>query len=113
MKYLMHCGAMRESVGLSDIVCDAATGDVVLVSDIMGQCLFSNVSVADPAHFTDPAVINKLCDAYNCDGVIMTDSYLITLKDDVASYRSYLDLEKVAHTVEYDLFIDYEGEIQY
>lgn len=113
MKYLMHCGAMRESVGLSDIVCDASTGDVVLVSDMMGQCLFSNVSVADPTYFADPAVVNKLCDTYDCDGVIMTYSYLITLKDNIASYRSFLDLENVAHTVEFDLFIDYEGEIRY
>lgn len=113
MKYLMHCGAMKESVGLSDIVCDSTTGDVVLVSDIMGQSLFSNVSVADPMHFADPAVINKLCDAYDCEGVIMTASYLITLKDNVASYREFLNLEKVVHTVEYDLFIDYEGEIKY
>ena len=107
MREYVTCGAIDCGNGWSDIVVEPITGDTICCNDLLGDSLFSNISVADPMPFENEEAIRKVCEHFNCDGVIMSASYLITLKDDVASYRNYLDNTKVEHRVEYDLCQEY------
>lgn len=110
MKDYVTCGMLDSGVGYSDILCDPKTGDVILCSDLLGDSLFSNVTVMDPNAYPNEGVITNICDYFNCDGAILSNSYLITLKDGVATYRSYADTSKIMHTVNYDLNMSYDFE---
>lgn len=107
MKSYVTCGMLDSGVGYSDILCDASTGDVILCSDLLGDSLFSNVTVMDPMPYDKESIIENLCDYFKCDGAILSESYLITLRDGVAEYRSYADTSVVKHTVSYDLYMSY------
>lgn len=105
------CGTLKESVGFSDIVCDITTGDLIFCDDVNGNCIMSNMSVTDPMYIDGSPAPMNIVNEMGLDGVIMSDSYLITLKDGVAEYRDYSDAMKVMHRVEYDLDIEYDGEL--
>lgn len=107
MEGLNLCGKLKAGLGYSHIYCDVRTGDVVYDSDIMGACLFSNISVVDPLEVTDEVMDNiiKDCDA---DGVIMSETYLIVLKDNKAEFRKYDAATVVTMVVDYDLDMEYD-----
>lgn len=110
MKDYVTCGMLDSGVGYSDILCDPKTGDVILCSDLLGDSLFSNITVMDPSTYQNDSVITNVCQYFKCDGAILSESYLITLKDGVASYRSFADTSKILHTVAYDLNMSYDFE---
>lgn len=104
------CGILKGGVGLSDIVCDVTNGDLIFKDDVLGNCLMSNLSLTDPVDIVPTekeAAINKLRVNSGSDGVILSDTYLIFLKDGKAEYRKYTEPHIVAHTVAYDLDIEY------
>lgn len=103
------CGTLKVSAGHSDIVCDIKTGDLVFCDDVMGSCLMSNMAVTDPIDCEGKdEVLNNILKSTEADGVIMSETYLITLKDGVAEYRDYKNGMEVLHTVNYDLDIEYD-----
>lgn len=104
------CGYLKESRGFSPIVCDPVTGDLILNDDIVGNCIISEISVPDPVS-TDAEYCQRVIKHFKCDGVVKTDSYLITIRDYVAEFRSYYDINNIAKTVAFDLNAEYDGEI--
>lgn len=111
MKNFVTCGMLKVSVGFSDIVCDTSTGDLIFCDDINGNCVMSNLSIVDPIPTDGSPAPAKIIESTGADGVIMSDTYLIILKDGIAEYRDYADATKIIHTVNYDLDIVYDGEI--
>lgn len=110
MEKFVTCGILKGGVGLSDIVCDVTNGDLVFKDDVMGNCLMSNLCITDPTDIsstTKEAVVSKLLKDSGADGIILSDTYLIFLKDYKAEYRTYTEPHKVAHAVSYDLDIEY------
>ena len=102
------CGALRLGVGLSPVYCDVTTGDLVFSDDLNGNCLFSNMSLTDPIDMSGSHAFEKMCADMQCDGIILSNSYIITLKDDKAEYRQYGQSDKILQTVEFDLDTVYE-----
>lgn len=102
MSSFVNCGAFDTGNGFSDIYADELTGDVVLDSDLLGRVFLSELSVVDPLPLSDESVIQKLCSYLDCDGVIMSQRHLITLKGETAYYRNYVNKEIVEHTVEFN-----------
>ena len=109
MRELVECGTLSNGGDYCPIVCDPMTGDVVYDSDIMGKTLFSDITVADPLYLP-PEAISKIARgvADVADGIICTNTYIIFLKDGVATYRFNSSSDKVEHTVNYSLDIAYE-----
>lgn len=104
------CGVLSNGIGLSPIYCDNETGDMIYVDDINGNCVMSNLGSPDPVEAAD-AALNKIMTSYNLDGVILTDQYIIFLKDWEASYRKYDTADEVVQTVDFDIDITYEGDV--
>lgn len=104
------CGALDTGNGFSDIVVNVETGDAVCCSDLLGDSLLSNVAVLDPIHFDNAPLLDKLCEHFDCDGVIMSGKHLITLKDNKAYYRNYGNNEMIEHVVDFDLNVSYDFE---
>ena len=112
MKDFITCGTLKVGLGFSDIVCDPSTGDLIFCDDINGNCIMSSMSITDPMNMeNNSAALERLVADANADGVILSETYLIVLKDFVAEYRAYGDNTKVVHRVEFDLDIVYDGEI--
>lgn len=108
----VECGILKEGVGLSPIVCDPSTGDLIFCDDLNGNCIMSNLSITDPLPM-ESDVLTKIKEDNDADGVILSESYIIILKDGIATYRNYGDALKVIHEVEYDTDIEYEGSIDF
>lgn len=105
---LVTCGGMYMSGSLCYIYADPKTGECVLSSDLLGNCVMGEITVMKPSTFEDEAVLKQMCETFDCDGAIMSDEYLVTLKDEKASYRPYANLMQVAKVIEYDIDTVYE-----
>jgi hypothetical protein len=112
MKDFVTCGSLKIGNGFSDIVCDPATGDLIFCDDINGNCVMSNMSITDPINTEYSPAVDKIIESTGADGVIMSETYLIILKDFEAEYRDYTDPMQVLHKVSFDIDIVYEGEIE-
>ena len=110
MSKYVTCGLLDTGVGFSDILCDPDTGDVIYCSDLLGDSLFSNITVMDPIELENDSVIEILCEYFKCDGAILSESFVIILRDGVAEYHCYDDTSKIKHIVNYDLSMSYEFE---
>ena len=99
MANFITCGAYDSGNGFSDIHVDTVTGDVILDSDLLGKVYMAELAVLDPIVAPDIAVIEKICNYFSCDGVIMSHRNLITLKDNVAEYRDYANNSTVLKTI--------------
>lgn len=110
MKDYITCGAFGDGNVYSDIVVDPVTGDTILCSDLLGDSLFSNITIMEPTYFDNEAVVRKMCEHFQCKGVIMCSQFLITLKEDKAEYREFSNTDNIVHEVGYDLFLDYQFE---
>lgn len=109
MAELIECGTLANGGEYSPILCDPTTGDVVYDSDIMGTLLFSDLTVADPMMLSAEAIMKIARGvADKADGVICTNTYIILLKDGVASYRRNYSIDVVEYVVNYSLDIEYE-----
>lgn len=111
MSKFVTCGTLKVGLGFSDIVCDVTTGDLIFCDDVNGNCLMSNLAITDPICTEGSPAPDNIINSTKADGVIMSESYLIILRDGVAEYRDYANGTCVLHTVEYDLDIVYDGEI--
>lgn len=109
MKDLIECGTLANGGEYSPILCDPITGDVVYDSDIMGKLLFSDITVADPLSISSEAIM-RIAEGIQgeADGVICTNTFIIFLKNGVATYRRNYSSNVVEHTVKYSLDIEYE-----
>lgn len=107
---LVICGGLYVNSSLCYIYAHPGTGECILESDILGNVVLGEITVMNPTPFEDEVVINKMCNTFNCDGAIMCADYLITLKDEMASYRSYVNLEDVVKKIEFDTDTVYEGD---
>jgi hypothetical protein len=110
MGEFVTCGLLKVNEGYSDIVCDPSTGDLIFCDDILGNSVFSNLSISDPVPM-DADVLLNIIDQTHADGVIMSGTYLIILNDYTAEYREFAKNMEVAMTTTYDLDTDYEGTI--
>lgn len=111
MSKFITCGTMKLGVGFSDIVCDVTTGDLIFCDDVNGNCIMSNMSLTNPMPILSEEAVTNILSYTKADGVIMSDMYLIILRDGVAEYRDYADPNKVIHVVEFDTDTVFEGEI--
>ena len=111
MKELITCGTLKVGVGFSDIVCDPSTGDLIFCDDINGTCLMSNLAITDPICTDGSPALDNIIATTGAIGAILSESYLIVLRENVAEYRSYTAATKIIHSVEYDLDTEYEGQI--
>lgn len=109
MANFITCGAYDPGNGFSDVLADTATGDVILDSDLLGRVFMSELAVIDPIPMQDYAVVQKICEYFGCDGVILSHRNLITLKGNVATYRDYVDNSKVIQTIEFST--DLEADV--
>ena len=103
------CGIYNPGNGYSDIYVDTATGDVILDSDLIGRVYLNELCVLDAATVTETSSLEKICDYFDCDGVILSDRHLITLRGLKAEYRNYADNSKIEHEVEFDT--DLEADV--
>ena len=56
-----------------------ATGEVVMLSDLLGNCYLSEITVLDPNVTKNEQVLHKMLAHFQCDGIIMSERHLITL----------------------------------
>lgn len=110
MADFIYCGLLSVNADPSPIVCDPSTGDLVLVDDILGNSILSNLSIVDPIPM-DESVLRKLLTQVDGCGVIMSSTYMIVLKEDKAEYHSFADMSKIEHVVDYDYDTVYDGEV--
>ena len=110
MSSFVVCGAFDSGNGFSDIYADQLTGDVVLDSDLIGRVFMAELSVVDPIEISDEAVLSKLCNHLDCDGVILSNRHLITLKGSTAFYRNYVNKDVIEHTV--DFHTDFTADVE-
>ena len=109
MSNFITCGAYDPGNGFSDVLADTSTGDVILDSDLLGRVFMSELAVIDPIPMQDLSVVQKICEYFDCDGVIMSHRNLITLKGATATYRDYADNSKVVQTIEFST--DLEADV--
>lgn len=102
MSRFVTCGAFNNGMGLCDILVDTVTGELILLDDIGGNSYISELTVMDPITPEEDANLQKVLDYFGADGVVMSQSYLVTLKDGVASYREFADNSKIVKEIQYD-----------
>lgn len=102
MASFTRCGSYDDGNGTCDLVADVNTGEVILVSDLLGNCYLSEITALNVLRFASEEAEAKIRRHFEADGVILTDKYLITLKDGVASYRNAQDYSAVEHTIKFD-----------
>lgn len=102
MARFVTCGVYNNGAGLCDILCDTVTGELILLDDIGGNSYISELTVMDPIRVDETNGLQKTIEYFEADGVVMSQSYLVTFKDGVASYRGFLDNSKVLKTIEFD-----------
>lgn len=105
------CGALFDASGESDIVCCPATGDLILMDTIRGNMVMDSLTISDPQVALDEDVYASICREKQCDGVILSNKWLITLLGDKAYYYSYDDLQNAKHVVDWDTFVEFEESI--
>lgn len=103
------CGIYNPGTGYSDIYVDTATGDVILESDLIGRVYLNEMCVLDAIPVYETNALENICSYFDCDGVILSNRHLITLKGLKAEYRDYADNTKVEHVVEFDT--DLEADV--
>lgn len=109
MAKFVNCGVFDPGNGYSDIYADPATGDVVLDSDLLGRVFMSELAVLDPLPVPEMSAVSKICQYFDCDGIIMSNRNLITLKGNTATYRDYADNSKIIQTIEFNT--DLEADV--
>ena len=102
MARFTNCGVYNNGAGLCDVLADNVTGELILLSDLQGNCYFSELTCLDPIPVADDTVMEKMLAYFGADGGILSQRHIITLKDNVASYRNYADNTKVEQTVQFD-----------
>ena len=111
MKEFITCGVLKEGIDFAPIVCDPATGEMILADDINGNCVLTNLGFHDPMMVGEDAAVKMAVD-YKVDGVILTQTYIIFLKDNVATLRTYTEPDKVKMSIDFDTNIEYEGTVE-
>lgn len=102
MAQYKKCGIIVRDGEVYDLVSDTATGEVVMISDLLGNCYLSEITVLDPNVTKNEKVLHKMLEHFQCDGIIMSERHLITLHGDEAQYRAYVDTDAVVQTVQFD-----------
>lgn len=112
MSNYVVCGAFRGDDGvMEEVFCNPYTGDLVLNSDLQGNCLIGNVAVTDPTNMEGKDVSNilKAIDAIGC---VLTDTYILGFRSDMTvDYHNRNDVYAVEKNVPYDLDIEFEGNL--
>lgn len=111
MKNLVTCGTLKGGLGYSDIVCDPSTGDLIFCDDLNGNCVMSNLSVTDPLDVSEN-VLHNIMKETNSDGVIMSATYIITIKDNTAEYRKVDCPSVIEHNVTFDTDVVYDEPVE-
>ncbi len=110
MRFVL-CGMLKEGMSFSPIYCDVRTGDMIFSDDLNGNCIMSNLGFSDPM-MADMNAMLKIIESNELDGIIMTYSYIVFLKDYVATLREYDDPYTIKTTLNFDLDVEYEGTIE-
>lgn len=108
MSRFTNCGVYDCGMGLCPIYADCVTGEVILASDLQGNCYMSELTVLDALPVSDDDSMQKVMKHFDADGIILSSRNLITLKGSTAEYRNYVDTSVVEHTVEFDTDIQCE-----
>lgn len=112
MSDFVLCGCLSHGDNeFSELYCDMSNGDIVWTDDLNGNCILSNISVADPIPMEMQNCL-KLCRDGGFYGVIMCDSYMIIFRDDThVDFCKFDDLNKVVDSIEYDTDTEFTGQI--
>lgn len=102
MARFVNCGIYNNGIGLCNIYADTITGELIIQSDLQGNCYMSELTVLDPIQNPGDDVLQKVMKHFEADGVILSDRHLITLKDEQAYYRNYADNTKVENVIAFD-----------
>ena len=108
MSNLLKCGVLDCGTGYSDVLLDPETDDLIVDSDLLGCCLLGDLCGRDPL-VVDDSTYEKMCETYNCDGIILLEAYIIRLymESMTAEYYEY-GAEKPKHTVKFNTDVAYE-----
>lgn len=109
MANLVTCGLMKDGSGLSEVVCNTESGEAILMGDINGTCVIGEVSVEDPQPM-ERAACEKILRDTRMDGVIVSKTQVILLRDGKATYRKFPDMNTVIAEVDYNLDVEISPE---
>lgn len=112
MSDFVVCGAFRSDDGvMEEVFCNPYTGDLILNSDLQGNCIIGNVAVTDPTNMEGIDMTN-IIDTLGVIGCVLTDTYILGFRSDMTvEYHNRNDLHNIEKIVPYDLDIEYEGEL--
>ena len=105
---IVRCGGFLTNTGITDIYGVYETGDAFLIESSLGGAVqISNVTLEDPEYVKDEA-ITRICTEGGYDGIIMTSTHLITLKDNRATFSKFGSFGSETFSTEYDTDIDFD-----
>lgn len=102
MRTAVKCGIYDAGNGFEEVWRLTETDELIVSDQIMGNLFISPIKVSDTHSFDTNDAAVDICNALECTGVVLTDSYLITFKDGVASYRNTADVNDIIKTVDCD-----------
>ena len=102
MSNYVICGKRIIDGEVYDLYANTATGEVVMESDLHGNCVLSEISVVDPLHLDKEEFYIKAIKGFQADGIIYSEKELIVLKGSTAEFRDFSNLNEVKATVVFD-----------
>lgn len=113
MSKFVLCGVLRLGTGFSPIVCDTSTGEAIFCDDVNGNCVLSNLTAVNPYENLDFDNCVKYATGAGVDGVIFTQQHCIQLDKFKAKYISFERVGEVDHELDFDVNVEYTGEIDF
>lgn len=98
---LVRCGKWYNSGETWYIYCDITTGDVFVKKPYSIE-LMMKMAIKDPIDAND-VVLDNLMESAEADGVIMSDTYIVTLNGDIAAYHKCANFAEVVQNIEFSL----------
>lgn len=111
MSQFVKCGALDAGAGACDLVVDIVTGEVVIMSDLLGNCYLSEITVLDPITPASTEAAMKVAAHFNADGVIMSMRNIITIVGNKATYRNFTHHDQIESEIVFDTDVQCETPI--
>lgn len=105
---IVRCGGFLTKTGITDIYGVYETGDAFIIESALGGAVqLSNITLEEPEYVKDEA-ITRICSEGNYDGIIMTATHLIKLKDNKATFSKFGSFGTDTFVTEFDTDIDFD-----
>lgn len=109
------CGKLLVDGSYVELAYVLDTNELVALDDLTGNCIVGNVTLDDPVPVSNTMLDNIIeqGEALNCIGAAVSeDAVVLFLEGDVAAYYDTSLTSKIRE-VNYDLFEQYDGDIQF